>query len=275
MEDGIRKLALLVEYDGSAFHGFQAQSNAATVQGALEEALGRLTGERVRIQGASRTDAGVHAAGQVASFVTTKGFGPATFVAALNYYLPQQVAVRAAREVAPGFDPRRDAVSRSYRYVILDQSSPSPLARAYSLWVRSGLDVAAMQQGARHLIGRYDLASFSGPLSRRSNSTVRRVYRAELQQDGPLVCFRMEANAFLPQQARRTVGVLLAIGRGRKDPEFMRTLRDHPKIGMAETVAPAHALCLTGITYPHGNLAFPIPGEPARSCWPGGLRWTE
>lgn len=256
MDAAPRKLALLVEYDGGRYHGFQVQQNAQTVQGMLEHALNTITGEGTRLQGASRTDAGVHALAQVASFTTDSRHTAETFRAALNYYLPEDIAVQAVCEVAPDFDPRRHAQSRTYRYTILNRPSPSPLGRAYSFWVREALDVAAMQRGAQDLVGSYDLASFSGPLARPDASTIRRIVRADVTRAGDFVCFEVAANAFLPQQVRRTVGVLLAIGRGQKGSDAIKTLRDHPALGAAATVVPARGLCLTDITYPEGSVGF-------------------
>ena len=256
MDHAPRKLALLLEYDGSRYHGFQVQQNAQTVQGRLEHALNTITGEANRLHGASRTDAGVHALAQVACFTTCTRHTAETFRAALNSYLPEDIAVQAVCEVAPDFDPRRHAQSRTYRYTILNRPSPSPLARTYSLWVREALDVAAMQRGAQDLVGSYDLASFSGPLARPDASTIRRIVRAEVTRAGAFVYFEVAANAFLPQQVRRTVGALLAIGRGQQGSDAIKTLRDHPSLGAAATVAPARGLCLTDITYPEGSVGF-------------------
>ena len=255
-DDAPRKLALLIEYDGSRYHGFQVQQNAQTVQGMLEHALNTITGEGNRLQGASRTDAGVHALSQVASFTTGTRHTAETFRAALNYYLPDDIAVQAVCEVAPDFDPRRHAQSRTYRYTILNRPSPSPLERACSLWVRETLDVAAMQLGAQDLVGNYDLASFSGPLARPDASTIRRIVRADVTRAGDFVYFDVVANAFLPQQVRRTMGALLAIGRGQLGSNAIKTLRNHPTLGAAATVAPARGLCLTDITYPEGSVGF-------------------
>ncbi|MBI2885832.1 MAG: tRNA pseudouridine(38-40) synthase TruA [Chloroflexi bacterium] len=251
----MRRLALLLEYDGSGFHGFQVQANARTVQGALEQALHRLTGEMHRVAGAGRTDAGVHALGQVAACTTRAPHSPATFVAALNYYLDNDVAVRAACEVPLEFDPRRDATSRWYRYLIVSRPEPSPLARGRYLWVREALDLPAMQQAAGMLVGQRDLASFSGPLSG-PRTTVRSVIRAEVEHKGDIIWFDMEASAFLPQQVRRTVGVLLAVGRGQAPPARMAQLVERPLLGAADVAAPAQGLYLMAVTYPPGMVTF-------------------
>ena len=251
-----RKLALLVEYDGTGYHGFQAQTNAQTVQEVLEKALDNITGESARLNGASRTDTGVHALGQVASFITRSAHSPETFVAALNHHLLEDVAVQACCEVEPDFDARRHAKSRHYRYVVLNRNRPSPLARGYALWVREALNVEAMDRGARALVGRHDLASFSGPLPHSQTSTVRRVYKAKTRQAGPFVYFDIKAEAFLPQQIRRTMGVLLAVGKGELEPETMEQFRDRPVQGAASAAAPARGLYLTQITYPEGTVDF-------------------
>ena len=261
----VRKLALLIEYNGEQFHGFQLQSNAWTVQEALEQALHTITGEHNRLQGASRTDAGVHAWGQVAAFTTRSLHQPETFVSALNFHLSGNVAIQGAREVACGFDPRRDAISRTYRYVVLNRETPSPLAAGYSLWVRDALDVRAMYRAAQELMGRHDMASFSGPLSDPQKSTVRQVFKTDVSSTGEHILFDIEANAFLPQQVRRTMGVLLAIGRGKLSPDAVRILLEHPKIGAADAPVPPLGLYLMHISYPEQMLIFSDRHDQQRS----------
>ena len=255
-DSGTRKLALLIEYNGEQFHGFQLQSNAWTVQAALEKALHTITGEHNRLQGASRTDAGVHAWGQVTAFTTKSAHRPETFVSALNFHLSGGAAVQGASEVDRKFDPRRDAISRSYRYVVLNRETPSPLAVKHSLWVRDALDVRAMHRAAQELVGRHDMASFSGPLSDPQKSTMRQVFGTDVSSAGEYVQFDIEANAFLPQQVRRTMGVLLAIGKGKLSPDSVGILLEHPRIGAADTPVPPQGLYLMNISYPEHMLTF-------------------
>ncbi|MBM3947841.1 MAG: tRNA pseudouridine(38-40) synthase TruA [SAR202 cluster bacterium] len=176
------RLALVIEYDGTGYHGFQYQENAPSVQEELEAAIERLTGVRPRIKGAGRTDAGVHAAGQVAAFDTESALPPETFVRGMNHYLPDDIAVRAAHRVADDFDPRRHALARAYRYTVLNLATRSPLTRRRALQVEEPLDVAAMNEAAQAFVGVHNFARFSGPLEREEASTVRQVFAASVRR---------------------------------------------------------------------------------------------
>lgn len=246
----VRRLALLVEYEGTAYHGFQSQKNAVSVQDTLEEALFRLTGERRRIRGAGRTDAGVHAIGQVASFDTGAPHPADVFVKAMNHYLPEDVSVKDATEVESDFDPRRWATGREYRYTILESDAPSPLLRRFAHRVARRLDVSAMQSAAMLLEGERDLAPFSGPLTNGRTSTVRRVYRCSVERRADLVTLEMAASGFLPQQVRRTAGALIDVGLGRVSVRRFQELADNGVHGAANRVAPAKGLSLVGVVYP-------------------------
>ncbi len=248
----------MIEYEGTNYHGFQLQPNAVTVQGVLEQALQKLTGKRVRIRGAGRTDTGVHARGQVAAFETDAGHEPGTFMRAANHYLPEDVSVRAACEAPEGFDPRRQATSRRYRYLIANRPARPALDRARALWIREPLQVEAMDQAARRLEGEHDFASFSGPLSR-PGSTVRRVRKTGVIRDGCMVSFEIEATAFLPQQVRRTVCLLLDAGKGESGPERIQDLLAHPVRGAADQAAPPYGLYLEEVSYAAGLLKFSGP----------------
>ena len=160
------RLALTIEYEGTHYHGFQYQVNAPSIQGELEQAIERLTGERVRVKGAGRTDAGVHAEAQVVVFDTSSDRSTQTFVNALNHYLPQDIAVKQAHIVKPDFDPRRNALKRTYRYSILNCETPSPLTRRFSYHIRNTLDLSRMQEAAGLFIGEHDFRRFAAPLPR-------------------------------------------------------------------------------------------------------------
>ncbi|MEK7217345.1 MAG: tRNA pseudouridine(38-40) synthase TruA [Chloroflexota bacterium] len=270
-EVGGRKLALLIEYDGTRYSGFQIQDNALTVQEVLERALNNITGEGNRLKGASRTDTGVHALGQVATFVTSSRHAPRTFVAALNAHLPGDVAVRDATGTAPGFDPRREAESRWYRYVIVQRASPAPLLRKVSHRVGRYLDVKAMAAAAQELVGYHDCASFSAKLSNQT-TTMREITRAGVQGAGEVLYFDIEANAFLPQQVRRTVGELIAIGSGHQPVERIGQLLESPVLGTADSPAPPQGLYLMGITYRPGAVRFENEGSTDQSGpWTAGI----
>ena len=246
----LRRLALLVEYHGAGYHGFQAQRNAQSVQETLEGAIHSLTGERLRIKGAGRTDAGVHAQGQVVAFDTWAPYTPAVFVQALNHYLPEDISIKDACEVSLDFDPRRWATSREYRYIILNSATPSPLLQGFVHHVRKPLDTTAMQDAARLLEGERDFAPFSGPLSNGRVSTRRRMFRCSVGRREDMVFLDMVANGFLPQQVRRTAGALVEVGVGRLGLHEFGELAECGKLGAADRVLPAKGLSLMKISYP-------------------------
>jgi tRNA pseudouridine38-40 synthase len=237
----------VLEYDGSRFGGSQVQKNAPSVQGELEAALRKLTGERPRVTLAGRTDAGVHARGQVAAFTTTSALETVVFVRGLNAWLPEEIAVRRALEVAERFDPRRHADSRTYRYTIYNAPVRSALWRAHAWHVAEPLDTAPMQEGAAELVGEHDFAAFS---RREGVRTVRRMRRCQVARRGPLVTVELEANAFLRQQVRRTVGALVQVGSGRLSAARFRDLLRRAEPTSAGPLAPAHGLCLLRVSYP-------------------------
>ncbi len=244
------RLALTVEYEGTNYHGFQYQVNAPTIQEELEKAIARVTGPQTRVKGAGRTDAGVHALGQVVAFDTQSDHEPGVVVRALNYYLPEDIAVKAAHRVAAGFDPRRWALSRTYQYTILNSQVPSPLVRRTSRLVPQDLDVREMDQAASLLVGQHDFARFSGPLDDRSASTVRQVKEASVAREGELVVFEVKANSFLPHQVRRMAGALLDVGKDRlKLDEFKQMIEGGGDDRIRAHSLPASGLCLTNVEY--------------------------
>jgi tRNA pseudouridine38-40 synthase len=245
---GERRVALLVEYDGSAFAGSQLQSNARTVQGVLETAILKATEAPSRVAFAGRTDAGVHARGQVASFVTSSRLDAETLQRALNAWLPEDVTVRAIAEVALDFDPRRDARRRCYRYVIDNRASRPALDRGRAWHVAGELDVEAMAEAAHGLVGRHDFAAFASRLEEEGASTVRDLYCFAVARRGSRVVLDVEANAFLPHQVRRMTGALIDVGRGKMSPgEYGELLNGPPS--SAGPAAPPHGLYLMRVEY--------------------------
>ena len=249
-----RRLALLLEYDGSRYGGSQLQKRVPTIQGELETALERLTQEHIRVALAGRTDAGVHAAGQVAAFTTTSTLETHVFQRGLNALLPQEIAVRRAIEAPEAFDPRRHASSRTYRYTIYITGTRSPLRRAYAWQVIESLDVATMRDAAAQLVGEHDFAAFS---RREGVRTVRCVRRADVERRDAFVTVELEANAFLRQQMRRTVGALVEVGRGRLTITEFGDLLRRAEPNSAGPLAPAHGLCLLRVAYPGLDLEAP------------------
>jgi len=247
-----RRLALVLEYDGGRYGGSQVQKHTPSIQGELESALRNLTGERLRVAFAGRTDAGVHATGQVAAFTTASTLEADVIVRALNAHLPEQIAVRRALDAPEEFDPRRHASSRTYRYTIYNAPLRSPLWRDRAWHVAEPLDLAAMREAAGALLGERDFAAFS---RREGVSTVRCLRRADVQEQPPLLFVELEANAFLRQQVRRTVGALVQVGIGRLSVPAFRDLLRGAEPASAGPVAPAHGLCLVRVTYPGLDLS--------------------
>jgi tRNA pseudouridine38-40 synthase len=245
-----RRIAVLLEYDGSCYGGSQYQKNAPSIQAELEAALNKLTGESLRTAFAGRTDAGVHARGQAASFVTRAPYRVEAFAGGLNRWLPSDIAVRGAMEVRSDFDVRRGACSREYRYTIYRSLVRSPLFQRFTWQVPQPLDVEAMRRAAAGLVGEQDFAAFTGSAAAVRGSTVRTVHRCELSVRGSFVVLVMEANAFLPHQVRRTVGALVVVGLGRQSAEqFLALVREAVPDTMGPT-APAQGLCLMRVKYP-------------------------
>ena len=245
------KIALIMEYDGTTYHGFQLQASLPTIQGEIEKALWKLTRERSRVMAASRTDTGVHAKEQVVSFRTKSSLPSPTFIKGLNYYLPSDIAVKAAFRVSDSFNVRRSALSREYNYYILNSPTRSPIRRGFTYLVTGNLDIEAMNQACQAIIGKHDFASFATCIESRIKSTIRHIYRAEIEKDGDLVIFNIVANSFLPHQVRNTVGALIKVGLGKMTVDEFRSIVEAKRPGLAGPTAPACGLCLMRINYPH------------------------
>lgn len=238
---------MVLEYDGTRYSGSQFQKTGPSVQEELETAVTKLTGERVRVAFAGRTDAGVHAWGQVAAFDTASSHRVETFVEGLTFWLPPDIAVVRASEAPPGFDPRRHAVSRTYVYLVLNRRSRSPLWANRAWHVRDPVDLEPVRRLAAWLPGRRDWAALAGKAGIRS--TVRTLTRCELRTKGPLLAFEVEAPSFLPHQVRRTVGALIEAGLGRRSVEALVAEIERARPASVGPVAPAHGLYLAQIAY--------------------------
>lgn len=248
-EAPVRRIALLVEYEGTRYNGFQLQANAPTVQGELEKAVKALTREDIRVRGASRTDAGAHAMGQVVDFATCAGYPVDTFVKALNWHLPEDIKIRGGRETLFSFHARKSAVARMYRYTLLNSPWPSPLLRTTTCWVRYPLNIADMQEAASSLEGEHDFSAFTTTLPA-GRSPVRNVSSWTVHTEGDLVHIDAEANGFLPYQIRRTNGLLADIGLGKAPKEAMKAaLSGQAKTMEQRSSLPAKGLCLMHVKY--------------------------
>jgi tRNA pseudouridine38-40 synthase len=236
----LRRFRATVEYVGTEFAGFQSQRNARTVQGELEAALARLSGgQRQPVVGAGRTDAGVHATGQVIAFTYPGSLPDEALTDALNGTLPPDVAIRDLRRAPAGFHPRYAARYREYRYSIWN-GPRSPLLERTALWVRQELDVAEMSRAATAFEGRHDFSAFGGA----DPQPVRNVHRLRVRRDGSMVTIDVRADAFLRGMVRRIVAVLLAVGRGRLDASAVPGLLTAGEPALRGLAAPARGLCL-------------------------------
>lgn len=244
------KIVLVVEYDGTRYHGFQWQANQPTIQDELESAIEKLTGEKLRVVAASRTDSGVHARGQVISFRTASSHSLQTFVKGMNFHLPGDIAVRAAYRADDSFNVRKGAIGRQYEYHILNSPARSPLRESFSYRVEGELNVPEMNRACEAIIGVRDLASFASDLGMPLKSTVRDVLRAGFTRDEDVIVFSIVASSFLPHQVRNTVGAILRIGQGKLSLSDFYRIIEARKIGLAGPTAPAKGLCLVRVNYP-------------------------
>ncbi len=243
-----RRIALLLEYEGTAYHGSQQQPHLDTIEARMRAAMTELTGEDARLWFQGRTDAGAHAKGQVMAFETEAMLPERAFVHELNHRLPADIAVKAARELPEGFDVRRRARSRVYRYLLRTPESKSPLWRRMAWTCEEAPDIGLMRQAARELVGEHDFAAFAGKPDRETN-TVRRMFRATVHGWRGLIGFTFEGTAFLPHQVRRTVGALVQVGLRRLD---IATFRGYLRSGVyaqAEPAAPPQGLYLWRVRY--------------------------
>jgi tRNA pseudouridine38-40 synthase len=244
----LRNIKAVVEYDGTDYFGFQLQPRVPTIQKELEWALGKIAGHSVRIIGSGRTDAGVHAAGQVVNFRTEGTIPTDRICIAMNSLLPGAIVVLSAEEVDESFHARYSAKSRLYRYDILNRDTPSALMSRYCVHVRDELNVDAMIEAGRCLIGVHDFASFASA-DGEEESTVRNLTQFEVRRSGEHLILDFRANAFLRSMVRTIVGTLLEVGRGRRDAEEMRSILDARDRRVAGKTAPPHGLCLMEVEY--------------------------
>ena len=247
-----RTLRLDLAYEGARYHGFGVQPGRCTIQEVLEEALARSLGERVRVTAAGRTDAGVHASGQVVSFTTRGRLAAPELLRAANAYVPEDVLVFGAADAPPEFDARRSALRRHYCYLIWNDRLPNLWYRRWAWHLSDRLDVDAMQAAAGCLLGPHDFASFLGHRSQEPSgrTTVRTVERASWWREGSLIGFDVTANAFLRHMVRGIVGTLIEVGRGRLEPAQLGTILKAEDRRQAGPNAPPHGLTLTGVEYP-------------------------
>jgi tRNA pseudouridine38-40 synthase len=244
----MRTIKLTIEYDGTTYAGWQIQPNGLAVQQVIEEALLKLLDEEVRLRSSGRTDAGVHARAMVASFTTTRSLPLQAFVGGANRFLPDDIAILSATEVAPEFRPIQDARSKWYRYSIHNAPVRSPLRRLFSWHVREPLDTDAMERAARHFVGRHDFAAFRAS-NCAAKTTVRRIDSVTIAKEGELIFIDVIGEGFLKNMVRVMAGTLVEVGRGRFEPERIAWLLENPDRNKAGVTAPACGLCLMNVSY--------------------------
>jgi len=242
-----RQIKLIVEYDGTNYVGWQFQPNGISIQQVMEAALARILGEAVPIFSSGRTDAGVHARGMVASFLTEKALPLTAYREGMNCLLPPDIAVIHAEEVGLDFNPRHDARGKRYRYTILNTPLRSPLSRLFSWHLRDELDLERMRLGAAFFVGEHDFAAFrtSGCAAK---STVRRIDSVTVTAANSLLYIDVCGSGFMRNMVRIMVGTLVAIGRGRMAPEQVSRCLAAPATPAGPT-APANGLCLLEVFY--------------------------
>lgn len=243
------RIACGIEYDGAAFCGWQAQHHGRTVQQTVEAALSRVADEPLRVHCAGRTDAGVHALGQVVHFDTDVVRSPRSWVLGANVNLPKDVALQWAREVSSEFHARYIASARSYRYIILNRWVRSALWHRRATWFHKPLDVDRMSSAAQHLLGQHDFSTYRA-LACQAKSPVRTIHRLVLRREGERVLIDVEADGFLHHMVRNIAGVLMTIGCGEQGTDWSRELLHRRDRRLGGVTAQPDGLYLLGVRYP-------------------------
>ncbi len=262
-----QRFAAGLEYDGSAFFGWQTQSHARSVQQVVNTALGIVANEAISTAAAGRTDAGVHARGQVIHFDSSARRRPRSWLLGVNSNLPADVALQWVREVPDSFHARYSALARTYRYVILNSEVRSPLDRQRAWQLRGGLSEERMAAAAKLLQGEHDFSAFRGA-GCQARGPVRRIERLEVARSGEYVQVEVRANGFLYHMVRNIVGSLARVGAGEAEPAWIASILAGRDRRQGAATAPPEGLCLAEVHYPD-ELQFPVPS--ARTISPGDL----
>ena len=244
----MRRIKLIVAYDGTKYSGWQIQPNALTIEKCLDEAIHKLTGEEVHVIGASRTDAGVHALGNVAVFDTESSIPPDKFPFALNRFLPDDIVVQKSEEVNADFHPRHCDTRKTYQYKILNAEVPLPKERLYSWFVTGNLDVDRMKEASKYLIGEHDFKSFCC-VKTQAESTVRTIYSLDVERRGKEIFITITGNGFLYNMVRIIAGTLMLIGRGKYEPDYIVNMLEAKDRAKAGCTAPPEGLTLMNIEF--------------------------
>ncbi len=261
-----KRIAIGVEYAGTDFKGWQIQKDARSVQSCLEAALSRVADMPISVVGAGRTDTGVHAVAQVAHFDTDAHRSQRSWVLGTNSYLPGDVSLSWAREVADTFHARFSATARTYHYLILNRPTRSPLRRFRACWIHQPLNAVSMQKAARHFLGEQDFSAIRAAQCQ-AKSPVRHVTHVDVQQLGELIRLEVTANAFLHHMVRNMAGILIRIGQGEADTHWAREVLVNRDRRQAGITAPPEGLYLVAVHYPE-NFLLPVaePGAWLAAC---------
>jgi tRNA pseudouridine38-40 synthase len=265
VSESSRRVAAIIEYDGSGYAGWQSQAHAASIQDAVQGAFSFVAGHPVVIICAGRTDAGVHSIGQVIHFDTNASRTPRAWVLGANTRLAPDVAVQWAGEVSMGFHARHNASRRIYRYVILNRSARSALHRTRSAWIHRPLDAAAMHEAGQALVGEHDFSAFRS-IECQSKTPVRRVEAVRVQREGDFVWLEIRANAYLHHMVRNIVGTLLDVQRGAHPRAAMEQVLEGGDRRYAGATAPASGLYLWRVEYPP-VFGIPTPETSLFRLW--------
>ena len=251
MEDGdcLLNYLLTLAYDGTAYHGFQFQKNALTVQELLEKSLAKIYREKIKVEAAGRTDSGVHARGQAVNFFAPPLLTPLQLPRALNSLLPRDIAAVRALVVPASFHARRDACAKIYSYTIDNGSAADPFHRCYAWHIPGSLDLAAMREGARFLVGKHDFKAFQSA-GGTVKTTVRTLYALKIEQEKEFVTITFQGDGFLYKMVRSMTGTLAAVGRRKRKPQAIQEILEGRERRRAGMTAPARGLCLEEVLYP-------------------------
>ena len=240
----MKRVMLTVAYDGTAYSGFQVQDNARTIEGELNRCLSELFGEEVKVIGASRTDAGVHALCNVAVFDTNVRMPAEKMSYALNQRLPEDIRIRESKEVPIDFHPRRLESHKTYEYRIMNAQFPLPTKRLYTYFTYRPLDISRMQRAASYLIGEHDFKSFCS-IATQAETTVRTIYSLQVEKEDEEIIIRVKGNGFLYNMVRIIAGTLMEVGKGRWEPEAIADILSAKDREAAGPTEPACGLMLT------------------------------
>ncbi len=249
----MKRVRLIISYDGTNYCGWQIQINGITVEEVINRELSSLLGEDVAVIGASRTDSGVHAVGNVAVFDTETKIPAEKISFALNQRLPDDIRIQKSEEVSEDFHPRYCDSTKTYEYKILNRKFPDPLNRLYTHFVYMPLDVQKMKKGAEYIVGEHDFASFCSSGSQ-VKTTTRTVYNLDITKDDDIIKIKISGNGFLYNMVRIIVGTLLKVGLGIYPPEHVKEIIEAKDRYTAGPKAPAKGLTLVGIEYEKNSL---------------------